>query len=151
EHENWMRYIGVIHIGVDRLRRDKRDALGALWASIAYQASVVSAVYCAVHTINVGLPNAAVIAFVPAVAMAQVVPISVGGFGVREGLLAVLLHPLGVSTGQAVAIGLLWYALTLIVSVAGAPAFAVGHRSRDDAEHEPRATRAMVTPRPETT
>ena len=38
------------------------------------------------------------------------------------------LHPLGVETGQAVAVGLLWYAMTLIVSLAGAPAFAIGHR-----------------------
>jgi hypothetical protein len=70
-----------------------------------------------------------VIAFIPAVAMAQVVPISVGGLGVREGLLAFFLHPLGVPTGQAVAVGLLWYAMTLVVSLAGAPAFAIGNRN----------------------
>jgi uncharacterized protein (TIRG00374 family) len=128
DHENWMRYIGAIHVGVDGLRHDQRDAAYALGASIAYQTSVVAAVYCAVHTVGLTIPNAAVIAFVPAVAMAQVVPISVGGLGVREGMLALLLHPLGVPTGQAVAVGLLWYAMTLIVSLAGAPAFAIGHR-----------------------
>ncbi|SRR6266540_291340 len=128
DHENWMRYIGAIHVGVDRLRHDPRDAGAALGAAIAYQVTVVASVYCAVHTIGLTIPNAAVLAFVPAVAMAQVVPISVGGLGVREGLLALLLHPLGVPTGQAVAVGLLWYAMTLIVSLAGAPAFAIGHR-----------------------
>jgi hypothetical protein len=86
-------------------------------------------VYCAVHTIGLTIPNAAVLAFVPAVAIAQVLPISVGGFGLREGLLVLLLKPLGVSTGQAVAVGLLWYAMVLIASLAGAPAFAVGHRA----------------------
>jgi hypothetical protein len=40
----------------------------------------------------------------------------------------ILLHPLGVPTGKAVGIGLLWYGMTLIVSLLGAPAFAVGHR-----------------------
>jgi uncharacterized membrane protein YbhN (UPF0104 family) len=128
DHANWMRFIGVVHVGVDRLRRDPKDAVAALGAAVAYQLTVVCAVYCAVHTIGLTIPNGAVIAFIPAVAMAQVVPISVGGLGVREGVLALLLHPLGVTTGQAVAVGLLWYAMTLIVSLAGAPAFAIGSR-----------------------
>jgi uncharacterized membrane protein YbhN (UPF0104 family) len=95
--------------------------------SVFYQITVVSAVYCAVHTIGLTIPNAAVLAFVPAVAAVQVLPVSVGGLGVREAMLAFLLHPLGVPTGQAVAVGLLWYAMTLVVSLIGAPAFAMGH------------------------
>jgi uncharacterized membrane protein YbhN (UPF0104 family) len=128
DHENWMRFIGAVHVGIDGLRRDPRDAFAALGAAIAYQLSVVSAVYCAVHKIGLTIPNGAVLAFVPAVAMAQVLPISVGGLGLREGMLALLLHPLGVKTGQAVAVGLLWYAMTLVVSLAGAPSFALGHK-----------------------
>jgi uncharacterized membrane protein YbhN (UPF0104 family) len=129
ERENWMRYIGAIHVGIDRLRRDPRDAAAALGAAVAYQFVVVSAVYCAVHTVGLTVPNAAVLAYVPAVAMAQVLPISVGGFGLREGMLALLLHPLGATTTQAVAVGLLWYAMMLIVSLGGAPAFAIGDRT----------------------
>jgi uncharacterized membrane protein YbhN (UPF0104 family) len=143
DHENWMRFIGTVHVGIDRLRRDPRDAFGALGAAVLYQVAVVAAVYCAVHTIGLTIPNAAVVAFVPAVAMAQVVPISVGGLGVREGMLALLLHPLGVQTGQAVAVGLLWYAMTLIVSLLGAPAFAIGHRKAEPAP-APTRPRAAV-------
>ncbi len=130
DHENWMRYIGIVHVGIDRLRRDPRDAWAALGAALAYQMTVVASVYCAVHTIGLDkLPNAAVLAFVPAVAMVQVLPISIfGGLGVREAMLALLLHPLGVPTAQAIAVGLLWYAMTLIVSLAAAPAFVMGHR-----------------------
>jgi glycosyltransferase 2 family protein len=127
EHDNWMRYIGAVHVGIDRLRRSPRAALGTVWAAIVYQLVVVSAVYCAVHTVGLTIPNAVVLAYVPAVAMAQVLPVSIGGFGLREGMLAVLLHPFGVSTGQAVAVGLLWYAMMLIASLPGAPAFAL-HR-----------------------
>jgi hypothetical protein len=130
EHDNWMRAIGAVHVGVDRLRRDPRDAAGALVAATAYQLTVISSVYCAFHVVDVRVANGAVLAFVAAVAMAQVVPITLGGLGVREGLLALFLHPLGVSTGQAVAIGLLWYGILLLVSLLGAPAFAVGHRHR---------------------
>jgi uncharacterized membrane protein YbhN (UPF0104 family) len=133
DHENWMRYIGIVHVGIERLRRDPRDAWRALGAALAYQVVVVFAVYCAVHTLGdelLDIPNGAVFAFIPAVAMVQVLPISVSGLGVREGMLALLLHPLGVPTGLAVALGLLWYMMTLLVSLLGAPAFAIGHHGR---------------------
>jgi uncharacterized membrane protein YbhN (UPF0104 family) len=127
EHENWMRFIGAVHIGVDRLRHQPRMAFGVLGAAVIYQASLVAAVYCAVKTLDVSVPMAAIVAFIPAVAMAQVLPLSLGGLGVREGMLVVFLQPLGVSAGKAVAIGLLWYAMMLTVSLIGAPAFAMGH------------------------
>jgi uncharacterized membrane protein YbhN (UPF0104 family) len=128
EHENWMRAIGAVHIGVDRLRRAPRDAAVALLAALLYQMVVVASVWCAFHIVDVRIGTAAILTYVPAVAMAQVLPITIGGLGVREGLLAFLFHPLGVSTGSAVAVGLLWYGTTLVVSLLGAPAFAVGHR-----------------------
>ena len=128
EHENWMRYIGAVHIGVDRMRRQPRHAASVLALAILYQLVVVSAIYSAIHTIGLTIPNAAVFAFIPAVAMAQVLPISVSGLGLREGMLVLLLHGLGASAAQAVAVGLLWYAMLLLVSLAGAPAFAIGRR-----------------------
>lgn len=133
EHENWMRFIGAVHVGVDRLRRRPRLAAGVLGAAFVYQTSTVAVVFFAVRTLDVSVPTAAVVAFAPAVAMAQVLPVSVSGLGVREGMLVVFLEPLGVSAGRAVAVGLLWYAMMLIVSVMGAPSFAIGHRHRSGA------------------
>lgn len=128
ERENWMRFIGAVHVGIDRLRRQPRDVLGVLVAAMIYQVSVVVSVYCAAHALGISVPNAALLAFVPAVAMAQTVPLSVSGFGVREGMLVLLMHPLGVSASSAVALGLFWYGMLLVVSLLGAPAFAVGSR-----------------------
>jgi hypothetical protein len=104
-----------------------------LVAAFAYQISVVIAVWCAIHALGVSVPNAAVLAFVPAVASGQVLPVSLSGLGIREGLLVLLLHPLGVPTGRAIGVGLLWYGMMLIVSLLGAPAFAVGQRDRERA------------------
>src|ERR1700730_13024991 len=138
--QNWMRFIGAVHVGVDRIRREPRRAISVLVAAIAYQASVLIAVWCAIHALGVSLPNGAVLAFLPAVASAQVLPISLSGLGIREGLLVLLLHPLGVPTGKAIGVGLLWYGMTLVVSLLGAPAFAVGHRDdRSDDEERPPA------------
>lgn len=132
KHENWMRFVGAVHVGVSRLHREPKRAFGVLVAAVLYQASVVVAVWCAVHALGVSVPDAAVLAFIPAVAMAQVLPLSLGGLGIREGLLVLLLHPLGVPTGKAIGVGLLWYGMTLLVSLLGAPAFAVGHRRGAD-------------------
>jgi hypothetical protein len=72
----------------------------------------------------------AVLAFTPVVAIAQVLPLSLNGLGIREGAFVLFLGPLGVAAGQAVAVGLIIYAMTLAISLLGAPAFAVGNRSR---------------------
>ncbi len=140
KHQNWMRFIGAVHVGINRIRREPRRALRVLVAAIAYQASVLLAVYCAIHALGVSLPNGAVLAFLPAVAAAQVLPISLSGLGIREGLLVLLLRPLGVPTGKAIGIGLLWYGMTLVVSLLGAPAFAVGHRHEDSDTTSPTPT-----------
>jgi uncharacterized membrane protein YbhN (UPF0104 family) len=67
-------------------------------------------------------------AFVPAVAIVQVLPITVGGLGVREGAFVLFLVPLGVPEEKALALGLLVYAINLVVSLLGAPAFAIRGR-----------------------
>lgn len=128
-HANWTRFIGAVHVGVDRIRRHRRHVWSVLGTAVLFQASVLLMVWCALRTVDVSISVPALLAFIPAVAMAQVAPISVGGFGIREGMLALLLGPLGVTTSQAVAVGVLWYAMTLVASVFGAPTFAVGQRS----------------------
>ena len=74
KHQNWMRFIGAVHVGVDRIRREPRQAVRVLVAAIVYQASVLVAVYCAIHALGISVPNGAVLAYLPAVASAQVLP-----------------------------------------------------------------------------
>ncbi len=151
KRQNWMRFIGAVHVGVHRIRREPRRSVSVLIAAITYQLSVLAAVYCAIHALGISIPNGAVLAFLPAVAVAQTLPISLSGLGIREGLLVLLLHPLGVPTGKAIAIGLLWYAMTLVVSLLGAPAFAVGHRHDAPADSDSDAARDAGTTAPSPT
>jgi len=132
EHENWMRFIGAVHIGVDRLRREPKNAFPVLGTAVLYQASVVTSVALIFRTLDLPIPLAAVFVYVPAVAMTQVLPLSFNGLGVREGMLVLFLQPWGVSSSQAIAAGLLWFFATLIVSMLGAPSFAVGHRPKTE-------------------
>jgi uncharacterized protein (TIRG00374 family) len=138
EHTNWMRFIGAIHLGVDNLRRKPQHAFAVLGTAVVYQASVVIAVALIFRTLDLPVPVGASFAYVAAVAMVQVLPLSFSGLGVREGMLVLLLVPLGVDQAQAIAAGLLWFSATLVVSMFGAPSFAVGHRGtrRDEREHE---------------
>jgi uncharacterized membrane protein YbhN (UPF0104 family) len=82
----------------------------------------------AAHGLGLSVGWAAMLAFMPAVAIAQVLPLSIGGLGIREAAFVVFLHPLGVPSGQAVALGLAVYGMTLAASLLGAPAFAFGGR-----------------------
>lgn len=127
-HANWLSFLGAVHLGLDRMRRHPGEAVSVLAAALAYQLTIVLAAWAAGHALGLNMGWSAAMAFVPIVAIAQVLPLSVNGLGLREGALVLLLAPLGVATGQAVALGLLLYGMNLAVSLLGAPAFAVGPR-----------------------
>jgi uncharacterized membrane protein YbhN (UPF0104 family) len=127
--DGWRRFAGAIHLGLDRLRHHRGAAINVLVVGFAYQLALVLAAVSAAQAL--GLKDAgltALLAFFPAVAIAQVLPIGISGLGVREGAFVLFLTPLGVATEQAIALGLLLYLLNLGVSLLGAPAFAVGGR-----------------------
>jgi uncharacterized membrane protein YbhN (UPF0104 family) len=127
ERENWTRFIGAVHLGVDRLRRDPAQIARVMGTALLYQLSVLSVFGLVFRALDLDVPIAAVLAFVPAVLMLQVLPISISGLGVREGAIALFLQPFGVTNAQALAAGLLWFGALVIVSMLGAPAF-IGYR-----------------------
>ncbi len=136
--QGWKRFLAAVSLGLNRLRANPRHAASVIAVGFAYQLVLVAAAVMAARAL--GIPDAgptALLAFFPAVAIAQVLPISISGLGVREGLFALFLQPLGVPTAQAVALGILLYLLNLIVSLLGAPAFAVGGRRRMPPEPDP--------------
>ncbi len=127
--DGWRRFAAAVHLGLNRLRRDPAAAVNVLLVGFAYQLVLVLAAVAAAQALGVrpaGLT--ALLAFFPAVAIAQVLPIGISGLGVREGAFVLFLGPLGVASHDAVALGLLLYLLNLGVSLLGAPAFAVGGR-----------------------
>lgn len=133
--DGWRRFAGAVHLGLDELRHHPRAAANLLLVGFAYQLVLVLAAVAAAQAL--GLQPAgltALLAFFPAVAIAQVLPIGISGLGVREGAFVLFLGPLGVAAEEAIALGLLLYILNLGVSLLGAPAFAVGGRARPTSE-----------------
>ena len=126
ERAGWQRFLGAVHLGLAKFRDRPLAAVSVLTVGFAYQLVVVAAAFLAARALGLDVGPTAILAFMPAVAIAQVLPISLGGLGVREGAFVLFLGPLGVDASQAVALGLLVYGLNMAVSLLGAPAFAVG-------------------------
>jgi glycosyltransferase 2 family protein len=127
-NENWTRFIGAVFHGVDQARREPSQMLRVLSTALVYQLSIVLSYLLIFHALDRSVPIAATIAFIPAVSMLQVLPISFNGLGVRESALVLFRHGFGVSAAAAGAAGLLWYGSIVIVSMLGAPFVVVGHR-----------------------
>ena len=129
-NESWLRFVGAVHLGLDRFRRQPGAVAEVLAVSFVYQAAVVFSVFLGAKALDIPVSWSAVLAVVPAVAILQVLPISISGLGVREGALVLFLAhvQLGVRAEEAIALGLLFYGLNLAASLLGAPAFAVGAR-----------------------
>jgi len=134
QSQGWTRFVGAVHRGIAGMRQHPGAALGVVLAGLAYQLVLVAAALMVAAALGFGwLGLTPLLAFLPAVLIAQVLPIGISGLGVREGAFVLFLTPLGVPAEQAVALGLVLYALNLVVSLAGAPSFAVGGRTREAA------------------
>ena len=132
--------LGAVHVGLSVFRRRPRAAGRLLAVGIAYQFLLVVATALAGAAIGVNPGLRAWLAFAPMVLIVQVLPVAIGGLGVREGALVLFLDAHGVTDGEAVLLGLLLYALTLLVSLTGAPALALGGRRRQEAPAEAELT-----------
>ncbi len=128
DRDGWRRFAGSVHLGLDRLRRQPGAAAHVLLAAFGYQLVLVCAALMASYAIGIGneVGFTALLVFLPAVLIAQVLPIGISGLGIREGAFVLFLQPLGVPAHSAIAFGLLLYLLTLVASLAGAPSFALG-------------------------
>ena len=127
--KGWRRFVAAVHDGVEKLRRHPISALGVLVAGIAYQLVLCLAAMLAAAALGIAwLGFTPLLAFLPAVLIAQVLPLGIAGLGIREGAFVIFLTPLGVPAEEAVALGLMLYVLNLAVSLIGVPSFAVGGR-----------------------
>jgi uncharacterized membrane protein YbhN (UPF0104 family) len=103
-----------------RYREMPRSTLGRLvGASATRHLLMVSAFYCFAQALHLPLTIAVAGWTRTVVALAGMLPITVGGLGVREGSLIAVLHPYGVPAPAAAALGLLLFARELAAALAG--------------------------------
>ena len=121
-----LRTLNGLHVGLVAFRRTPGAIVNLIGVGLAYQMCLIAATAFAAEAIGMDVSPTAWLAFAPAVLIAQVLPLSIGGLGLREGALVLFLGPLGVNDAQAILLGLILYALTLLVSLVGAPSFLYG-------------------------
>lgn len=126
----WTRYVGAVHLGVLAFRHKPWQVASVLGAGIGFQFLQCVSVLAAARALGLHQVDLIVVmAFFPPTAILQNLPLALGGLGVREGAFVLFfgaLHP-PVADSQAIALGLLVYAVFIVASLAGAPSFAL-HR-----------------------
>lgn len=122
-----LRFAEAVHLGIDRFRENPKAAGGVVLSGFAYQSMILLAAGSAVEALEINeVGLTALMAFLPAVLIIQVLPVGIGGLGIREGALVVFLGGLGVVDEQAVALGLAMYVITLLTSLIGFPFLILG-------------------------
>lgn len=108
-------------------RRPSLVLLAVAW-SFVVQIGGVLAVALVARAVGVQQPALVWVSVVPLVALAMVLPISIGGFGVRENALEFLLRDYGVPSETGIAIALLWGLCTVLAGLVGGILFLLERR-----------------------
>lgn len=103
-------------------QRPSLIATAVAWSFVVQAGGAISVAVLA-RALGVGQPLSVWFSVVPLVALAAVLPISIGGFGVRTTAMAFLLAEQGVSADRAVGVALLWELSLLAIGLVGGGLF----------------------------
>ena len=87
----------------------RRELTAVIAGSIGFQGVDILASYCFVLGLRIELPFSYFLVLFPIVYLVTVLPISLGGLGVRESILVYFLHQAGVTASDAVSLSFLIY------------------------------------------
>jgi len=143
----WRRWLGSVHLGLDAIRANPTSIAGIVIAGGAFQITQCLSVWMTARALEMPAVTVVVaLAFFPPTAIAQNLPVGLGGLGVREGGFVLFFGAMGAPHARAVALGLVGYLLTLATSALGAPAFALGGWRRQLQRQAERVTESGPTP-----
>ena len=104
-------------------------AKAVAWSFVVQAGGAVSVALSAL-ALGVEQPLSLWFSVVPLVALAMVLPVSIGGFGVRENAMTFLLSEEGVPGDRAVGVALLWGLSTIIIGMMGGVLFLLDRSRR---------------------
>lgn len=100
-----------------------RRNLLSMAATIVFSVGIQLVSFIAIFFIGVAIGAPAALkhylVFIPIIAVMTMLPVSIGGLGVRESALVAFFVPVGLTPEQSVTLGLLWYAVTVVASLPG--------------------------------
>jgi glycosyltransferase 2 family protein len=100
-----------------------RRYLASLGYAVAGHCVCGIAVYATARSLGIDLSLVLIVSVTAAVLLIVMIPISLGGWGIREASFITLLAPLGVNSQDALLIGLLFGLMNLVSSVPGGLSF----------------------------
>ena len=103
--------------------RNPLGVLPAIGLSIAFQASLAGAQWLLALGLGLHLPLTQFLLVVPLASALSSLSLTPAGLGLRETVYLVLFGMAGVGRNDAVALGLLYFAMTMLVSLGGSVAF----------------------------
>ena len=92
----------------------------AVLMSIVSQICIVVTYYLIGRSLGIEISFLEFALIVPVIFLVASLPISIGGLGVREGMLVILLNSIGVSTSNAVSLSFLYLSILIIATLPGA-------------------------------
>ncbi len=111
---------------VQRYRGHGRAVWAALGISVAFQTLLIFLVYVVAVALHLPVRFRQFLIFIPITNVISMLPISVGGLGVREGSLMYLFGKVGVDPAATLTLSLLWFAVTAVTSLPGGVIFLWG-------------------------
>ncbi|MDP2233432.1 MAG: lysylphosphatidylglycerol synthase transmembrane domain-containing protein, partial [Actinomycetota bacterium] len=108
---------------------DRRVLLRVIVLSVGFQTLVALVNVCLFHALGHPSGLAEAMVYTPIVFTITMLPISLSGLGVREAAYAVLFGQAGIPAEVAVTASLAFFVLVALVSLPGAPLFALGRRA----------------------
>jgi glycosyltransferase 2 family protein len=105
--------------------QNKTNVAWVLILSVAFNCTVVIVTYFIFLALGLSVSFVYCLLFVPIISAIQMLPISISGFGIREGAYVYFFGSVGLSSAQAIASSLLFWILVAIVSLAGGVIFAL--------------------------
>lgn len=96
-----------------------RAIAGALGVSAVFNVMMNFAGLLVARAFGINVSVWTLFLFIPMATAALLVPVSIGGLGVREGIFVTLFAQVGVAGSQAVAFSLAWYALDFAMALVG--------------------------------
>jgi uncharacterized membrane protein YbhN (UPF0104 family) len=102
---------------------DRRMLVLVSLASLIFHLSQVGVQWLLARAAGAAVPFSYCLVMHPVLSVMMALPLSVGGFGVREGGYLWFLTRIGVDASIAITIGLLWWVMTALTGIVGAVVF----------------------------
>lgn len=100
-------------------RQSRPRVLVALILSILAQYFIIASYVLVGFSLDISLPISVFFIIIPIVFLATSLPISIGGLGVREGVIVSLFSLFNVNTQAAIALSILYFIIILLISLPG--------------------------------